>query len=132
MNDKINEKPHATIYDLDGRPPLKAAVPLGLQHVFAMFIGNLAPIFVIAGVVSAVTGEAIVTPAQRMLMIQAVMIASGLSTLIQLYPIRLGKKVQIGAGLPIVAGYRQRRPKRQAGRKAYRLENRHTPRKRIF
>ena len=99
-----NETPQATIYDLDGRPPLRAAIPLGLQHVFAMFIGNLAPIFVVAGVVSTITGEVIVTPAQRMLMIQAVLIASGLSTLIQLYPIRLGKKVQIGAGLPIVMG----------------------------
>ena len=31
-------------YDLDGRPPLKLAIPLGLQHVLAMFVGNLTPV----------------------------------------------------------------------------------------
>lgn len=28
-------------YELDGRPPLKVAIPLGLQYVLAMFVGNL-------------------------------------------------------------------------------------------
>ena len=31
-------------YDLDGRIPLREAVPLGLQHVLAMFVGNLSPL----------------------------------------------------------------------------------------
>ena len=34
------------IYQLDGRPSLGVAVPLGLQHVLAMFTGNLAPILI--------------------------------------------------------------------------------------
>ncbi len=37
------EKNTVTPYDLDGRPPLKLAIPLGLQHVLAMFVGNLTP-----------------------------------------------------------------------------------------
>jgi xanthine/uracil permease len=31
-------------YDLDGRIPLRQAIPLGLQHVLAMFVGNLSPV----------------------------------------------------------------------------------------
>ena len=30
-------------FQLDGKMPLKQAIPLGLQHVFAMFVGNLTP-----------------------------------------------------------------------------------------
>ena len=92
-----------TVYQLDGRPPLKVAIPLGLQHVFAMFIGNLAPILVMAGLVDIATGMPIITPQQRMLMIQCCMLASGLATILQIYPIKIGK-LQIGSGLPIVMG----------------------------
>lgn len=37
------------VYELDGRPSLSTAVPLGRQHVLAMFTSNLAPILIIAG-----------------------------------------------------------------------------------
>lgn len=30
-------------FSLDGKMPLKQAIPLGLQHVLAMFVGNLTP-----------------------------------------------------------------------------------------
>ncbi|MDR0759005.1 MAG: purine permease [Treponema sp.] len=91
------------IYQLEGRPPLGLAVPLGLQHVLSMFIGNLAPVLVLAGIISSVTGEAIITPQQKMLMVQCCMFASGMTTLIQLYPLKIGA-FQVGAGLPIVMG----------------------------
>ena len=91
------------IYQLNGRPSLRAAFPLGLQHVLAMFIGNLAPILLLSGLVSSATGMPIISPEQRVLMIQCCMFASGLATVLQLYPIKIGK-VQIGAGLPIVMG----------------------------
>ena len=38
------------IYQLDGRVPFGKAIPFGLQHVLAMFVSNLAPITIIAGV----------------------------------------------------------------------------------
>ena len=38
------------VYQLEGRPGLSTAVPLGLQHVLAMFTSNLAPILIIASV----------------------------------------------------------------------------------
>ena len=31
-------------YDFNGKLPLKQAIPLGLQHVMAMFVGNLTPL----------------------------------------------------------------------------------------
>ena len=38
---ETKEKNTATPYDLDGKPPLKLAIPLGLQHVLAMFVGKI-------------------------------------------------------------------------------------------
>ena len=68
-----------------------------------MFIGNLAPILVLSGLVSSSTGMPIISQEQRVLMIQCCMFASGLATILQLYPIKIAN-VQIGAGLPIVMG----------------------------
>ena len=31
-------------YEFYGKIPLRQAIPLGLQHVLAMFVGNLTPI----------------------------------------------------------------------------------------
>ena len=36
-------------FQLDGKMPLKQAIPLGLQHVLAMFVGNLTPLLIITG-----------------------------------------------------------------------------------
>jgi NCS2 family nucleobase:cation symporter-2 len=91
------------VYQLDGKPPLRVAFPLGLQHVLSMFIGNLAPVLVLAGIANVSTGQLIITPAQRMLMVQCCMFASGVTTFVQLYPLKIGA-YQIGAGLPIVMG----------------------------
>ncbi len=38
-----------TPYTFEGRIPLKQAIPLGLQHVMAMFVGNLTPLLIIMG-----------------------------------------------------------------------------------
>lgn len=84
------------IYELDGRPPLKTAIPLGMQHVMSMFTGNIAPILILSQVANL---DAQVT----LMLTQCAMLVSGFVTLLQLYPIRIGK-VQIGSGLPIVMG----------------------------
>ena len=36
-------------FDFYGKLSLTKAVPLGLQHVLAMFVGNLTPILIITG-----------------------------------------------------------------------------------
>lgn len=88
----LKEKDQDMIYKLDGRPSLKIAIPLGLQHVLAMFIGNVAPIIVICNVLQ-------ISVAEKTMMIQGAMLIAGLVTLIQLYPVG-----PIGAKLPIVVG----------------------------
>lgn len=84
------------LYQLDGKPPLFSAYSMGLQHVLAMFAGNLAPIFIIASTLG-------LSDATKTLMIQCTMFAAGITTLVQLYPIKIGK-FQIGCKLPIVMG----------------------------
>ncbi|ALS79709.1 uracil permease [Planococcus kocurii] len=79
-------------YDVDGRPPLKEAIPLGLQHIFAMFLGNIAVPIIIAGVVG-------ITGADLTILVQSAMIMAGVATIIQCYPIW-----KVGAGLPVVMG----------------------------
>ena len=91
------EQDQKMVYELDGRPSLSTAVPLGLQHVLAMFTSNLAPILIIAGVCG-------LSGADTVTMVQCAMFVSGLTTFIQLYPLRLGSRYQVGARLPIVMG----------------------------
>lgn len=101
VGSKSAEQDNQMIYQLDGRPRLRAAIPLGLQHILAMFVGNLAPIFILTGALS--SGGAKFPTDLRILMIQCAMLVSGLVTLVQLYPIKLGI-IRIGARLPIVVG----------------------------
>ncbi|MDW7673977.1 MAG: nucleobase:cation symporter-2 family protein [Bacillota bacterium] len=80
------------VYGVDEKPPLKEAVPLGLQHVLAMFAGNVTVPIIIAGVLGLTVGE-------RAFLIQSAMLVAGIATLIQAN--RIGP---VGANLPIVQG----------------------------
>lgn len=80
------------VYRLDGRVPLANAIPLGIQHVLAMFLGNITPLLIIAGVIGMDSGL-------KTSLIQNSMFVAGLVTLIQLYPI-----LTVGGKLPIVMG----------------------------
>ncbi len=80
------------IYTLDGRVPVAKAIPFGLQHVLAMFVANIAPIIIVAGVCG-------LSDAQTASLIQTAMIIAGIGSIVQLYPIW-----KIGSGLPIVMG----------------------------
>lgn len=89
------------IYQLEGKPPFFVALPLGMQHVLAMFTGNLAPILIIIGVLNSTS--IVISTQESISLIQSAMLASGIVTLLQLYPIKY-KNIQIGANLPIVMG----------------------------
>lgn len=80
------------IYKLNGTVPIAKAIPFGIQHVLAMFVANLTPIVLIAGVSG-------FTPKEVAMLLQNAMFVAGIATLIQLYPIW-----KIGARLPIVMG----------------------------
>ena len=85
------------IYQLDGRVPIGKAIPFGLQHVLAMFVANVTPVMLIAGV-AVYNGKAF-TDIDKALLIQAAMLIAGIGTLIQLFPIW-----RIGSRLPVVMG----------------------------
>ena len=80
-----NGKKFATPYDLDGRIPLRQAIPLGLQHVLAMFVGNLSPLLIIMATCKLTDGNGFGD--LRISLIQNAMIIAGLITFLQLYPI---------------------------------------------
>lgn len=79
-------------YHLDGVPPLKEALPLGLQHVLAMFVSNITPLIIVSGAMK-------MDPSLKTFLIQCTMFVAGLNTMIQAYTIG-----PIGAKLPIVVG----------------------------
>ncbi|MGI9395722.1 MAG: solute carrier family 23 protein, partial [Boseongicola sp.] len=62
-------------------PPLAQAVPLGIQHVLAMFISNVTPAIIIAGVAGFGFGSPDV--GTLIYMIQISMLFAGIATLIQ-------------------------------------------------
>ena len=79
-------------YDLDGKPPLREAIPLGLQHILAMFVGNVTVPIIIAGILG-------FTDIEKTILIQSAMFVAGIATLVQLYPIG-----RVGARMPVVMG----------------------------
>ncbi len=86
------------LYRLDGRVPVAKAIPFGLQHVLAMFVSNLVPVLIVMAA-ALVEGGRHFTDVEISGILQCAMLASGIGTVIQLYPIW-----RIGAKLPIVMG----------------------------
>ncbi|WP_254544723.1 uracil-xanthine permease family protein [Halomarina pelagica] len=80
------------VYGIDAKPPLRESVPLGLQHILAMILPNLAPPLIIAGAVGLATG-------QVTFLVQMALVFAGLATIVQASPIG-----PVGARLPIVMG----------------------------
>ena len=78
-------------------PPLGQAIPLGIQHVLAMFVSNVTPAIIIAGVAGFGFGKP--GMGEMIYLIQLSILFAGLATLIQ--TIGIGP---IGAKLPIVQG----------------------------
>ena len=85
-----------TAFQLDGKMPLKQAIPLGLQHVLAMFVGNLTPLLIITGTCGIASGE---FADLQLHLLQNAMLVAGLVTLVQLFSVG-----PIGGNVPIVMG----------------------------
>ena len=84
-------------YEFYGKMPLKQAIPLGLQHVLAMFVGNLTPLLIICGACG-ISGSEEFAHLQVSLL-QNAMFVAGVVTLVQLYAIG-----PIGGKVPIIMG----------------------------
>ena len=97
--EKVTTVSTENIYRLNGRVPLRKAIPFGMQHVLAMFVANLAPVLIVCGAALVKgTGEHL-SSAEITQLLQCAMFAAGIGTCMQLYPIW-----KIGSGLPIVMG----------------------------
>ena len=83
-------------FQLDGKMPLKQAIPLGLQHVLAMFVGNLTPLLIITGACGIASGE---FADLQLHLLQNAMLVAGVVTMVQLFSIG-----PIGGNVPIVMG----------------------------
>ncbi len=84
-------------YKFDGNLSLKQAIPLGLQHVMAMFVGNLTPLLIITGACGIGAGSEY--EAVQISLLQNAMIIAGIVTLIQLFAIG-----PVGGKVPIIMG----------------------------
>ncbi|WP_395172937.1 uracil-xanthine permease family protein [Roseibium alexandrii] len=80
-------------------PPLAKAIPLGIQHVLAMFVSNVTPAIIVAGAAGFGFGSNSPDFPELLYLIQMSMLFAGVATLLQ--TITLGP---VGAGLPIVQG----------------------------
>lgn len=83
---------YSSPYKLEGKIPLGQAILYGLQHVMAMFVGNLTPVLLI-------TGACALDGGLQLQIIQNAMLMAGVITLLQLFTIG-----PVGAKLPIVMG----------------------------
>ena len=50
MKTKDQTISNANVYQLDGKVPIKTAVPFGLQYILAMFVANISPILIVAAI----------------------------------------------------------------------------------
>lgn len=92
MDEQQTSASRSVYYDVNEFPPLWEAIPLGIQHVLAMFASNVTIPIIVAGVVGASTGE-------TAFLVQVALLVAGLTTLLQ--TIGIGP---VGARLPIVQG----------------------------
>ncbi len=80
-------------------PPIGKAIPLGIQHVLAMFVSNVTPAIIVAGAAGFGFGSNSPDFPEMIYMIQMSMFFAGIATLFQ--TIGFGP---VGARLPIVQG----------------------------
>ena len=83
-------------YQFEAKMPLKHAIPLGLQHVFAMFVGNLTPLLIITSACGLAGGE---FADLQVSLLQNAMFVAGIVTLVQLYAVG-----PVGGKVPIIMG----------------------------
>ncbi|MBQ4808601.1 purine permease [Phaeobacter sp. HS012] len=89
----------AQLRDPNYTPPLAKAVPLGIQHVLAMFVSNVTPAIIVAGAAGFGFGSNSPDFPELLYLIQMSMLFAGAATLLQTLTIG-----PVGAALPIVQG----------------------------
>lgn len=85
------------LFDFYGKPSFGQAMPLAIQHVLAMIVGCVTPSIIVAGVAGLSQQDSVI-------LIQAALVMSALTTLLQLFPFIKTKWFAIGSGLPVMMG----------------------------
>lgn len=88
-----NQQKEEELFSWKGKPSAGASISLALQHLVAMIVGCVTPAIIISNVAG-------LSQPDRILLIQASLVMSAVSTFIQLFPI--GGKV--GSALPVILG----------------------------
>jgi len=94
MSDASRDDLSTKLKDPDYAPPLSLAIPLGLQHVLAMFVSNFTPAIIVGLAAGFAFGSA-----DLVFLIQMSMLFAGIATLFQ--TVGFGP---VGARLPVMQG----------------------------
>ena len=89
-----------SIFELEGIPAFRQVLPLALQHVVAMIVGCVTPAIIVSG---AVSGGGM-SQGGKVILIQAALFVSAISTLLQLFPLGSKSGFHIGSSLPVIMG----------------------------
>ena len=98
MENEKKEQSFFGPYNFTAKIPLEQAIPLVLQHVLAMFVGNLTPILIITSACAAMS-DAEQFAAVQVSLLQNAMLVAGIVTLVQLFSIG-----PVGGKVPIIMG----------------------------
>ena len=85
------------LFKVDGKTSVGETLPLALQQVVAMIVGCVTPAIIVAGVAGLSEQDSVI-------LIQAALTMSAITTLIQVVPLLRTGKVSIGSGLPVIMG----------------------------
>lgn len=85
------------LFRWDGKPSWGETFPLALQHVVAMIVGCVTPAIIVSGAANLSTADSII-------LIQAALTMSAITTLIQLFPFIKTKWLVLGSALPVIMG----------------------------
>lgn len=89
-----------SIFELEGIPAFRQVLPLALQHVVAIIVGCVTPAIIVSG---AVSGGGM-SQGDKVILIQAALFVSAISTLLQLFPLGSKSGFHIGSSLPVIMG----------------------------
>ena len=97
MSTKEAKQMDQALFDFYGKPSIGQALPLAIQHVLAMIVGCVTPSIIVAGVAGLSQEDSVI-------LIQAALVMSALTTLLQLFPFIKTKSFRIGSALPVMMG----------------------------
>ncbi len=92
MKNKNTTTASSSLFSLEGNPGLGTVMPMSLQHLLAMIVGNILPALVLSGAIG-------FNPNQQIQLVQASMFIAAIGTFLQASPI-----FGVGSRLPVIIG----------------------------